>query len=357
MLSLRLSANIRKQALGAALLLVLCACERPAELSWSWSGEGPSRSGLVALEDGVLFGNEAGALVRLGKDGEVHWRARIGTEFAARPAVVGDTVVAATTGGEWVGVSLATGAGKWRLGGKPPLLLPLASDDERAYAVAGDGSVLAISGANGGTAWKLLPPRALPKSFELVAAPAVLDGRLLVALGPAGLYALNPEDGETRWHRELGDVVGFLAEGARIYALTRGGELAALDASSGAVEWKRWLDFEVRGGPWLARGLLWVSGQDNLLASADPQDGTVTWRTTLPAPLEGGVDEYRELVLVPTNGREGRLLGFRPGQATPVIDVRADSALRSQPRVFGDEVLVQASDGRVLAWQITRTAR
>lgn len=357
MTSLQRSASIWKLALSASLLLVLSACERPAELDWSWAGNGPSRSGLVALGDGVIFGNEAGELVRLSADGTPVWRTLVGGEVASRPAVVGDTVVASTIGGEWVGVDFETGKEKWRLGGKPALTLPLASDDTRAYAVADDGSVMAISGANGGTVWKVLPPRGVTGALRLDAAPAVVEGRLFVGLGAAGLRALNPEDGETLWQKRIGEVVGFLAVGDRLYVLSAEGTMAALQASTGAVQWQQTLKLKPTGGPWLARGLLWVAAEGDVLAAVDPQDGTETWQTKLPAPLKGGVSDYRELVLVPTNGREGRLLGLRPGQAEPVIDVHVDSALRTEPRVIGDEVLVQASDGRVLAWQIKRTSR
>ena len=71
----------------------------------------------------------------------------------------------------------------------------------------------------------------------------------------------------------------------------------------------------------------------------------------------GEEPQIGQLVLVPTNGREGRLLGFRPGQDEPIVDVRADSALRTAPRVVGETVIAQAADGRVLAWSIKRTSR
>ncbi|MBX5482568.1 MAG: PQQ-binding-like beta-propeller repeat protein [Myxococcaceae bacterium] len=349
-------ASIRKVALLAGLALALSGCDQAAELSWSWAGEGPSRSGLTEVDGGVIFGNEAGALVRLDETGRVRWRVQVGREIAARPAVVGDVVVAATTSGEWLGVSLQTGAEKWRLGGKPALTVPLASDDQRAYAVADDGSVFAISGSSGGTAWRLLPPRGVGDAAGLCA-PVAKNGRLHVALGKAGLFALNPADGETLWRRSVGEVVGFLVEGARLYAATREGRVLALDAGTGAVEWERTLDEKPQAGPWLARGLLWIAFDERGLMSLDPQDGAETWRVQLPAPARGGVAAWREIVLVPTDGREGRLWGLRPGQAEPVVNLRADSALRTAPRVFGDTVLTLASDGRVLAWKIKRASR
>lgn len=340
----------------ALLCAFLSGCDRPATLAWRWAGNGPSRSGLLSVDDGVILGNEAGMVVRLTSAGQVVWRTSVGREVAARPALVGETVVAATVEGEWVGLSLATGEQRWRVGGKPPLTLPLANDGTRAFAVAEDGSVLAVSGANGGTAWKRLPPRGRPSDARIAAAPVAHEGKLFVALGNAGLFALDPEDGDTLWRRE-GDFSGFVTEGARVFAVTRAGRMVALATEDGSAQWEKGLGVAVESGPSPALGLLWLGIADAGLLAVDPRDGKESWRTRLPAPLRAGVDAYGDLVLVPTNGREGRLLALRPGRAQPVVDLRVDSALRSTPRVFGDTIVIQASDGRVLAYRIKPTSK
>lgn len=348
--------TIWKAALLMCAVFGASACERSASLVWTWSGAGPSRSGLLAVPDGVVFGNEAGAVVRLNQDGRSVWTTQVGREVAARPTVVGEHVVAASIGGDWVGLRLSTGAEVWRVSGKPPLTLALASDPQRAYAVTDDGSVMAITGTSGGTVWKRLPPK-LRTPVSVTTPPVLLGGRLIVGLGAAGLLALRPEDGDTLWRRDVGGLIGFLAEGERIYTTSSDRRVHALDAKDGSTEWARAVDLPIVGGPWLARGLLWVALEDAGLAAIDPQDGAVTWQTKLPAPVTGGVEAYRELVLVPTSGREGRLLGFRPGQDAPVVNARMDNALRTSPLVLDERVLIQASDGRVLAWEIQRTTR
>jgi outer membrane protein assembly factor BamB len=355
MLEARSTAIIRKLALLCFAGLLL-SCSMPAERAWSYSSDAPSRTGLLPLEDGVVLGNEAGALLRLDDEGRELWRLELVRELVARPTVVGTTVVAATTAGEWVGAELATGRELWRVGGRPVVTSPLVSDAERAFAIAQDGSVQAISVGSGGTIWKRLPPRGLPGGHLPQGAIAMLEGALIVSLGPAGVWALDPADGATLWQRPLGEVVGVLAEGERVYAVTGEGQLTALRASDGGVEWTRRLEAEVTAGPWLARGLLWVAVGPSSLLAADSQDGSEVWRLALPGPVRGGLGEYRELVLVPTDTREGRLLGFRPGQARPVLELRADSALRTSPVVSADQVRVVAADGRVLCWRITRTS-
>jgi outer membrane protein assembly factor BamB len=142
--------------------------------------------------------------------------------------------------------------------------------------------------------------------------------------------------------------------------VTRPGKLHALSATDGRLAWAQDLEGEATGGPWLARGRLWygLKGREgDYLVAANLETGAESWRVQLPARLSGSLGEYRDLVLVPTSGRDGRLFGFRPGQSARILDLRADSPLRSGPVVFDDEAVVLASDGRVLAWEILRTER
>jgi outer membrane protein assembly factor BamB len=341
-----------------ALLASMCVlgCTRPASLEFTFSTDAPTRAGLLRLEDGVVVGNEGGTLLRLGLDGKERRRVQLHRELAATPARAGTTIVAATVAGEWVGVDSDSGEERWRLDGRAPVLAPLSADASQAYVVATDGAVMAISPASGGTVWQRLPPRQLGKNpAPIRTAPALVNGALVAGLGRAGLFAFDTEDGGQLWHLALGELLGFIAEGERLYVLTREGLLAAVRAREGKVEWQRQLGEHVHLGPSMARGLLWVGVAGNGLLALDPQDGSEAWRTELPAPLGGPVAEYRELVLVPTRGPEGRLLGLRPARPEPVLELRLHSPLRSEAQLFGDLMLVMPADGRVLGYELRRT--
>jgi outer membrane protein assembly factor BamB len=55
---------------------------------------------------------------------------------------------------------------------------------------------------------------------------------------------------------------------------------------------------------------------------------------------------------VPTSGREGLLLVLRRQGGAPVLTLRMDTPLRTQPVVIGDQLFVLGLDGRVLSWNL-----
>jgi outer membrane protein assembly factor BamB len=107
----------------------------------------------------------------------------------------------------------------------------------------------------------------------------------------------------------------------------------------------------------LLSGRLWLGLAGNRLLAVDPDNGGELWRTALPGPLVAHPVPYRELLLVPTAGQEGLLVGLRPLEPEPVFRFRADSPLRAAPLVRGDVVLQPAADGRVLGLRVKADAR
>lgn len=357
-----LSNRSLRAALASAAVALVASCDRPASHAWTWSSDAPSRTGLVDVGGDVVLGNEAGALVRLGANGKPVWRTSLGQEIAARPIVSEDIVVAASTGGEWIGVSAADGSPRWKFSGKPAVRLALAGDAHNAYAVAEDKTVLAISAASGATAWLFVGAEGEgPAAGASTRGPAprieaapVRVSDLLVASVPIGLVALTALDGTEAWRQPLRDVKALVGAGERVFAVGADGTVHALRASDGGEEWSRALGDAPSGGAGIASDSLLVGLTDGVLVALHVEDGKDAWRTLLPAPLVGGVAAHGELVLAPTNSPEGRLVALRAGAPKPVFTLRADNALRTAPRVIGNRVVVLASDGRVLAWDLAR---
>ncbi|MFP2897023.1 PQQ-binding-like beta-propeller repeat protein [Corallococcus sp. 4LFB] len=107
------------------MTLAVMACQRaPVQPAFQYSSDASSRTGLTALADGVLLGNEAGAVVRLDREGRPVWTTRLGREVAVAPVLAGDSVIVGTVVGELACLSLQDGKERWRLGGEPPVLTP-----------------------------------------------------------------------------------------------------------------------------------------------------------------------------------------------------------------------------------------
>jgi len=351
------------QALQLALRVVaFCAacalwgCQGPVERVFTYSSDGPSRTGLFATPEGAVLGNEGGVLVLLGYDGKPKWRVLLGREVAARPVATEDTVVAATLGGEWVGLSLADGQEKWRQPHPPPLT-PLSTDGQRLFSVGQDGAVESLDAASATVHWSRPGPPGLGESHKAFPAPRLVGDTLYVGLGEAGLFALRASDGEARWRASKLNVQALWTEGLQLFVATKAGDVLSLDAGTGAVRWSHTVGRPITSGLALVGGRLWLGTNDQRLLALDPDTGQETWRTQLPGPLLSRPVPYRELLMVPTAGNEGLLLGLRPPEVRPIFQVRTDSPLKAEPLVQKDVLLVPASDGRVLGIRLRATPR
>jgi len=343
-----------------AVLLVflatgLAGCQRPAERVFEFSTDASSRAGLVALESGVVVGNEAGTVLRVDRRGEAVWRVKLAQEVAAPPTVSGDSVIAGTVGGELASLALADGAERWRLTGEPPVLTALVSDATSAYALGPDGAVRAYALDTGKVRWRRPPPRVEEAKLEpgqRLPAPVLATEVLVVALGEAGLVGLSTENGSVRWRRALPQVLGMTREADTVYVTTRNGRVAALGLADGSPRWEQTPAPQLTSPPTYALGSLWVGAEPPQLLELSPADGKPLSGTPLPAALVTQLAVHGEVLLVPTSGREGQLLGLKRQAAAPAFSLRADTPLRTPPIVMGDQLFVLGLDGRVLSWSI-----
>ncbi|WP_347402494.1 PQQ-binding-like beta-propeller repeat protein [Corallococcus macrosporus] len=347
------------------------ACQRaPVEAAFQYSSDASSRTGLTALADGVLLGNEAGAVVRLDREGRPVWTARLGREVAVAPVLAGDSVIVGTVVGELACLSLQDGKERWRLGGEPPVLAPPVVDDagRTVFLVAPDGAVHALAADSGQARWKRPAPGASAQAPEsapvkplepqvsvapaLRAAPVLVEGVLVVPLA-SGLWALDAESGEPRWSKPVTDVVGLDSERDTVFVATRPGQVLALSVKDGSTRWEQRFADGVTGPPARALGALWVGAGPTSLVGLSTSEGREVARVALPSPLVGRVQVgLEDLLLVPTSGREGRLIALKAPGWTPAFTVRADTPLRTRPVVRGPLVFVLGLDGRVLAWRL-----
>jgi outer membrane protein assembly factor BamB len=328
---------------------LVAGCDSPAERVFVVNTNAPSRSGLVAAGAGALVGNEAGALVLVDGAGVTVWSASLSREISERPAATQETVVAASVGGEWVGLSLADGRERWRLTERVPPATKLVADKGRVFMLGVDSAVRAVEATSGAVAWT--SPLAAKGRLTSAAAPVLAGGSLVVASDDT-LVALELETGKVKWKRLFAKTAGLLEVGSKVLALGSGGTLMSLTAADGKAEWTRELGSAVSSGPSFAVGAVWVGLENGALLQLDPGDGHEVWRAALPSPLRAAVAEARGLVLVPTSGREGKLVALRPGQPKPFFELRVDSPLRTGPVMLGEVVVFTAADGRVLGFRI-----
>jgi len=222
------------------------------------------------------------------------------------PARSGDLLFVGA-GSALVALTVAEGTRRWTAPMDAPLAHRPAPGGERAYVVLRDGSVLAVSVADGVLAWQ----RDLG---EGVSPPALVGDRLVVGTSANEFFGLQAASGGISWRwRVGGDAVGGGGSGDLVAFAALDNVLRAVERGTGNQRWKETLPGRLAFPPEVVGDLVLVTGSSPTVRAFDLRDGTLVGSYTAPAELAGPL-------LVPPGGgsvrmvaitRDGRLVGLR----------------------------------------------
>ena len=170
----------------------------------------------------------------------VRWQAAVGGagEFVFTPAVVADSVYAAASDGTLV--RFDQGGEVWRINVGRALSGGVGSDGKIVVVATAKGEVLAYDAQDAHAVWRATV------SSEVLAAPVVGDGLVVVRSGDAQLFAFEAASGKRRWVYQratptlsLRSNVGVvLVPGRAVLAGYPGGKLVALALNNGVALWE-----------------------------------------------------------------------------------------------------------------------
>lgn len=168
-----------------------------------------------------------------------------------------------------------------------PMALPeqVANTD---WAQAGGASFHAIGhpalGSVSRPAWSRSVGDGSGEGRRVTAQPVVADGRVYAMDAVGAVSAFGLQDGRELWSvgtrpesEEESTGGGIAFAGGRLFAATGYGEALAIDASSGAIVWRRPLSAPARGAPAVEGNRLFVATLDNKTHALDTGDGGTLW--------------------------------------------------------------------------------
>jgi outer membrane protein assembly factor BamB len=211
------------------LLRPLFAAFSAALLASCTSPSGPQPAELQEIADArkvnVLWANDLG----------------YGEPYIFSPAPFGDSVYGAARYGSVIRIDAASGRELWRL--KPAKLLSSGvgiSTDGRTLVVATEeGEVIALEAKDGKERWRARV------SSEVLAAPTVGGGLVLVRSIDSRIFAFGEDDGKRRWVYQraapslmIRTPAGVTVDGDTAFAGFSGGKLTAIALANGAVRWE-----------------------------------------------------------------------------------------------------------------------
>jgi len=124
------------------------------------------------------------------------------------------------------------------------------------------------------------------KRNRLTAAPVVANGRVFAMDSRAQVTGLSTS-GAVLWQADLraefdknaSEVSGggLAAQGGQVFVTTAFGELVALDAASGTVQWRQRFDAPVIGAPAVDGGTVYAVARDGTALAVDAASGKQRW--------------------------------------------------------------------------------
>ncbi|MCB1335992.1 MAG: PQQ-binding-like beta-propeller repeat protein [Maritimibacter sp.] len=130
-----------------------------------------------------------------------------------------------------------------------------------------------------------------------ITAEPVSDGARIYAMDGGATVTAHGMGGGLAWSADItpagerartGSGGGLALSGGTLYATTSFGELVALDAATGAVQWRQKFDGAVSGAPTVSGGKVFVSTANSIAYAVTTDTGRIAWRKS-GVPSHSGV--------------------------------------------------------------------
>jgi len=314
------------------------ALEHLSGVKWAFKAEGPI-TGSPAISDGVIYiGSLDTNLYAVDQQtGRQKWRFKTEGPIASSPAVANGVVYFSSNDGGFYALAADSGRVMWRF----------TTEGERRFEAKG----LHGTGPKGQT---------VPDPFDhFTSSPAVFNGRLYFGSGDGNVYALDARTGTLQWKFSTNDVVRASPAIANntVYIGSWDSYLYALDVDTGVEKWRfksgedpvyhNQVGFQ--SSPSVVDGTVYVGCRDAHVYAIDAATGREKWNystnkswvNTTPAVRDG-------VVYVGTvDTHLFRALDARTGTARFTFDARI--GMFSSPALAGNFAYIGAINGRLYA--------
>jgi outer membrane protein assembly factor BamB len=275
---------------------------------WDILRPGGLYSGLFAHEGNIYFGCADGTITAIdAESGRQLWTYNTGEEPGTTPVIAGGLVLVSTHEQTLFALDATTGVWRWQYhreqsneftirGVSTPLVV-----NDRIYIGFADGAVVSLRLADGSVLWQTGASRQEPYR-DAESAPQTDGQRIFASSYRDGLLALSPDKGDVLWQKAFPEVNHIAFSHGTLYA-TAVGKVAAFSPSDGAELWSKGTSFRTATGIEVWKGLVMV-----------PTDGPLFF----------------------LDGRTGRPLGdaFNPGRGISAV-----------PTIFGRDMYLMSNAG------------
>ena len=319
------------------------------------------RSFGVPLFDEPMLTNDR--LYVLAADGYLHvldvhsgvemWRVSVGGEMTTNGLALANGLVYLALAGHYIAaLDAKNGQLHWKFDTVGVVRAAPLVVGRDLFVASGANSLLCLDALTGEEYWAFHSEDALAQFWPTRTPPAVVDGRVYVALGASNEFnALDLRTGRKVWEAAIGErmIGGPMVDEALglVYVITWSGRLMAFDTLKGQLRWSAFIPSGTEASPALSLRLntLFIGGFDNNLSAFSAQTGQYVWHTNMGSAVVAAPTVVQlltqTLVIVATQGGDCVLVDAQNG--THIKNWHLGE-LRSSP-IVANNALYEASLG------------
>ncbi|HET7202352.1 MAG TPA: PQQ-binding-like beta-propeller repeat protein [Steroidobacteraceae bacterium] len=305
------------------------------------------------------------------------WLFKAAGPIVTTPAVVEEVVYLTSLSGHLYALDRQTGAERWNFKSRMPIASSPTVADGVVYFVSSAGSLAAIDAANGQPHWVYAveherrfearnlhgyapATQTIPDAWDMfVSSPAVADGTVFFGSGDGNVYAVDANTGVLQWKFAAGDVVHASPAVARgvVYVGSYDGKFYALDATTGQQKWafQGGLDPAIhnqqgfQASAAVVDGVVYVGSRDAHVYALDAATGRKKWDYPTSKSWVNATPAVRDGLVYAATSDSSRFFALDARTGRLRFNFDAKSYVFSSPALAGKLAYFGSHNGRVYA--------
>lgn len=314
----------------------------------------------------------------------VKWTFKTSGPIVASPVVADGVVYIASMGTNLYAIDQETGKEKWSFKSRLAIASTPAVADGVLYFVSSAGSLAALDIADGKPKWVFpteyekrfeaknlhgYPPAAqtIPDAWDVyTSSPAVADGKVYFGSGDGNVYAVDAKSGLLQWKFATGDVVHTspAVVGGTVYVGSWDSVLYAIDAESGQKRWSFQAGTDpvvhnqvgFQSSPAVVDGTVYVGCRDAHVYAIDAVTGRKKWDYPTSKSWVIGTPAVRGGVVYVGTSDSARFMALDAKTGRLRFNVDAKAYVFSSAALAGDMAYVGDHNGKLYAIDVKTRA-
>lgn len=305
------------------------------------------------------------------------WAFKTGGPIVGSPSIAGGVVYVASLDTHLYAIDQDTGKEKWKFKSRMPIASTPAISGDTLYFVSSTGALAAMNAATGEPKWVFAaeherkfeaknlhgyPPamQTIPDAWDIfTSSPAVAGGKVYFGSGDGNVYAVDATTGLLQWKFATKDVVHTspaVANGV-VYVGSWDSSLYALDAETGQLRWT----FEAgqdpaihnqvgfQSSPTVVDGIVYIGCRDAHVYAIDAATGRKKWDYPTSKSWVIGTPAVRDGTVYVGTSDTARVMALDAKTGRLKFNFSAKAYVFSSAAIAGDLVYVGNHAGRLFA--------